>query len=283
MANTFKNIIRLLRYKHWPKNIFVLLGVFYTELQGFWPLAISAAIAFTLIASSVYIYNDICDLEEDKHHPLKKNRPLAASKVSLQLAYAVLSILLVVGFEIAYLVSFNLVIILLLYVIINILYNHWLRNILGLDVLCIAAGFMLRVFAGTIGIGLPITWWLTITATLMSLLIALSKRRLEIYLNFSTKKRTVLKKYQEKGIDSLILASAALTFFAYLFYIIFNHPFSFYFIITLPFAALGLLRFVYLVTDEVENDDPLVVFFQDPLSVMNLGMFVFLTYFALHQ
>ena len=184
----------LLRLSHWSKAVFVLFGFFYTPIRGYFVPALLAALAFCLISSAVYIYNDIQDKNEDSLHPHKKKRPLASDYISLTEALALLFLLLIVGLVLGWLISKQLAIILTVYLLVNLAYNHILKLIPILDVLCIAVGFMLRVLAGTIGIGLSISVWLTVAATLLSLFIALNKRRLEIQLGLKHSTRKVLKK-----------------------------------------------------------------------------------------
>ncbi len=278
-----KDFYRLLRLPQWSKGIFVLLGVIYADTLSNWPKALCAALSFCLIASAVYIYNDIQDLAEDRAHPHKKNRPLASNRVSVGFAVTSLVLLLLLGMGIAFVISIQLAVILCIYLLINLIYNHWLRLVPIFDVLCIASGFMLRVFAGTWGIGLPTTGWLTLTATLLSLLIALSKRRLEMRLGFKLTKRAVLKKYQPVVLDGMVILTAIACFASYFLYTIFSRAGSFYFLLTLPFTAVGLWRFTYLTFQPTKIDDPILVFFNDKLSFLNLFCFCGLTLLALLQ
>lgn len=271
----------LLRISHWSKAVFVLLGFFYTPIHGYFVPALLAALAFCLISSAVYIYNDIQDRTEDSLHPHKKKRPLANNDVSVVEALALLFVLLIVGLLLGWLISTKLAMILTIYLLVNIAYNHVLKLIPILDVLCIAVGFMLRVLAGTVGIGLSISVWLTISATLLSLFIALNKRRLELQLGLKHSTRKVLKKYHPLFLQHLIVATGAVCFAVYLFYIVIARGQSFYFILTLPFAAFALWRFAWLSTQNVENDDPVDVFLSDRLSRVNLWCFAILTFMAL--
>jgi 4-hydroxybenzoate polyprenyltransferase len=283
MANlmtSMKQFFYLLRLSHWSKAAFVLLGVFYSGSLEYLPRALLAALAFCLIASAVYIYNDLQDREEDRVHPQKCLRPLASGEVSLDFALSMLAVLLGCGLLLAWVISSVLAALLGVYLLVNLAYNHLLKNLPVLDVLCIASGFMLRVLAGTIGIGLPISWWLTITATLISLFIALCKRRLEKQLDIKIETRAVLKKYTPKTLDILITSTAICSFFAYLLYTIFARDESFYFLLTLPFAAIGLWRFAWLTTRDNEIDDPVSLFFNDNLSRLTLLCFFILTLVA---
>ena len=271
----------LLRLSHWSKAVFVLFGFFYTPIRGYFVPALLAALAFCLISSAVYIYNDIQDKTEDSLHPHKKKRPLASDYISLTEALALLFLLLIVGLVLGWLISKQLAIILTVYLLVNLAYNHILKLIPILDVLCIAVGFMLRVLAGTIGIGLSISVWLTVAATLLSLFIALNKRRLEIQLGLKHSTRKVLKKYHPLLLQRLIIGTGGACFVVYLFYIIYARSQSFYFILTLPFAAFALWRFAWLSTQNVENDDPVDIFIGDRLSRVNLWCFAVLTFMAL--
>lgn len=279
---TLKQFFSLLRLSHWSKSAFVFLGVIYSKSLSSLGLAFLAALSFCLIAGAVYIYNDLFDREVDRLHPKKCRRPLANDEISLDAAILTMAGLALAGLLLGWLISSTLAAILGLYLLINLLYNHLFKVIPILDVLSIASGFMLRVFAGTLGIGLPITWWLIITASLLSLFIAFCKRRLEKQMNLYDQTRVVLKKYTIQTLDYLIAMSATGCFVSYLLYTVIAHDQAYYFLLTLPFAAIGLWRFAWLSTQESENDDPITLFFNDNLSRLNLLSFMILTLIALY-
>ncbi|WP_131781835.1 decaprenyl-phosphate phosphoribosyltransferase [Legionella gresilensis] len=276
-----KKIAYLLRLTQWSKAAFVFLGVIYSGLPSYLLHAFLAAFAFCLLSSAVYIYNDLQDREHDRVHPKKCRRPLASGEISLGMAHVLLVSLLFMGLVLAWSISNLLFLILICYLIINLAYNYVLKKVPVLDVLCIASGFMLRVLAGTVGIGLPISWWLTCTATLISLFIAFSKRSLEKKLGLNTETRVVLKKYSQTMLNSLIMLTGVGSFLSYLLYTILVREEAFYFLITLPFAAIGIWRFAWLSARPADNDDPVSVFFQDSLSRLNLLVFLLLTFVAL--
>lgn len=278
---SIKQVFLLLRLSHWSKAAFVLLGVFYSGSLKYLPEALLAALSFCLIASAVYIYNDLQDREEDRLHPQKCHRPLVSGDISLNFALSMLAVLLFGGLFLAWSLSSTLAALLGLYLLINLAYNHILKNFPIVDVFCIASGFMLRVLAGTVGIGLPISWGLTLTATLISLFIALCKRRLEKQLGLEYATRAVLKKYSPRSLDVMIVAAAISCFMAYFFYTIYAQNESFYFLLTLPFAAIGLWRFTGLTTRNSDNDEPVSLFLSDNLSRFNLTCFLILTLVAL--
>ncbi len=281
---SLKQFVLLLRLSHWTKAAFVFLGVFYSGLLEFLPQAFLAALAFCLISSAVYIYNDIQDREDDRLHPQKCRRPLASETISLNFALTMLALLLLGGILLGWIISTTLAAILGLYLLINLAYNHFLKNVPIADVLCIASGFLLRVLAGTIGIGLPISWWLTVMATLLSLFIALCKRRLEKQLGLKFATRAVLKKYSFSSLDIMIVAVALCCFITYLIYTIYSRNQSFYFLLTLPFCAFGLWRFARLTTNnKTDNDDPVFLFVEDNISRFNFICFFLLTLFAIFK
>lgn len=277
------NYLALLRLSHWSKAVFVMLGFFYTPERGYLIPALLASLSFCLLASAVYIYNDIQDRSEDSLHPHKKRRPIASDNITVSEAIVILFLLLLSGLVLGWLVSKELAMILTVYLLVNCAYNHVLKLIPIWDVACIATGFMLRVLAGTIGIGLPISIWLTVAATLLSLFIALNKRRLEMHLGLKNSTRKVLKRYHPRVLYGLIMFTGIATFITYLLYIVYVHSESSYFLLTLPFAAIALWRFAWLTTQDIDNDDPVIVFLNDKLSRVNLYCFVALSFMALTQ
>ena len=277
----FKNYLELLRVSHWSKAVFVMLGFIYTQASGYFMPALLASLSFCLISSAVYIYNDIEDRSEDSLHPHKSRRPIASDKVNVTEAIFMLFLLLFSGLTLGWMVSKQLALILSVYLVVNLAYNHVLKLIPFFDVACIATGFMLRVLAGTVGIGLPISGWLTVTATLLSLFIALNKRRLELQLGLKHATRKVLKKYHPIILNWLIIIIGTACFVTYLFYTFFARNESFYLMLTLPFAAFALGRFSWLATQDVDNDDPVNVFLSDRLCRINLWCFAALTFMAL--
>lgn len=277
---SIKQLTHLLRLSHWSKSVFVFLGIIYSGGMNYLVDAFFAALSFSLISSAVYVYNDIHDRDADRLHPKKCFRPLATDAISLNEALWILCLLLVVGLLISWLISTTLVVLQGFYLLINLAYNHYLKKIPVLDVFCIASGFMLRVLAGTVGIGILISWWLILAATLVSLLIALCKRFLEKQLNLQNETREVLKKYSITILNNLMIFTAISCFIFYAIYILVVREDSSYFLVTLPFAAIGLGRFVWLSRNEESNDDPVSLCLTDSLSCFNLLCFSLMTVVA---
>jgi 4-hydroxybenzoate polyprenyltransferase len=275
----FHTFFQLIRFSQWTKSIFLFLGIIYSGSYYLWPSVFIAALAFSFISSAIYIYNDIHDIEEDRQHPEKSKRPLANQSASMTEAIVIMAFLLVFGLALAYLVSQIVVFIVLLYLLINVMYNIGLRSIPILDVLCVSSGFMLRILAGTIGVGLALSGWLTITGTLLSLFVALCKRLLE---NKIPNSRLVLKKYTAKMLERSIYFSALGCFISYILYVYLIKYGSFYFVLTIPFAGFGLFRLTYLTFSSIRGEDPLILLFSDIISVCNFSLFMLLTLLAFY-
>jgi 4-hydroxybenzoate polyprenyltransferase len=276
--------VRLIRIQDWLKSLFVLIGLIYsTKWQTYWLSSILAAIAFCLVSSAVYIYNDIKDVEQDKLHPLKKTRPLAQGVISLYQAVGLLFGFLIASLLLSYAISLNLLVIVLAYLVVNVAYNHGLKHIPYLEVVCIASGFLLRILAGTLGIGLMTSRWLLVCGTLLSVFIALAKRKLEMKLVDNNHTRKVLAQYQLLTIDNLMVAVAIMCLLCYSIYtyktgLTTNNTGL---LLTLPFAMLGIIRFWILTNKKSNNDDPIRLLLHDRLSWINLLIFISITFYAL--
>lgn len=276
-----KNIFSLLRISHWSKSVFIFTGVIYARAFDYLGYALIATLAFCLVSSAVYIYNDIQDRLQDSLHPRKRHRLIAREAIPISRALFVLFVLLMSGLALSLFLSTALAAILGCYLWINLAYNHYLKHIVIFDGLCIASGFLLRVLAGTIGIGLPISWYLAITVTLLGLFVAFSKRKLELQLDLDQSTRKVLKKYNLKMLQVFMLISGLACFSSYFFYALYPQKESFFFILTLPFAAFALIRFSWLTSLSNQSDAPINVLMADKVSQFNLFCFIALTLMAL--
>jgi 4-hydroxybenzoate polyprenyltransferase len=203
--------LRLARPLDWLKNGFVPLGLLFAEAWHRLPLVIDVAlvtIAFCLAASAVYAFNDISDADADRKHPRKRHRPVASGIIpvrhalifSIALAFAALAIAAWVRPEALALVGG--------YLLLNLFYSRLLRRIPFVDVLTIAAGFMLRVLAGTVGVGIPPSGWLLATALALTLFLGFAKRRAEFVSANGEPARASLAAYNQRVLDALTLATA---------------------------------------------------------------------------
>jgi len=220
------NYIHLLRPKHWIKNLFVFAAlIFSLNLFNIVKLiaSLQAFFAFCLASSFVYIINDIIDIEQDRKHPKKRNRPIASGKISVKNAIIISIICLIASIILAFFVNLNTLIIISVYIFINIFYSIKIKNVVILDVMFIALGFILRMIAGATAIEVSFSNWILLTTFCISLFLGFGKRRGEILLvnnNTQNNTRFVLKLYSAQFLDYMIMSSVTLTIISYALYTI---------------------------------------------------------------
>ena len=260
--------LQLIRIHHWIKNLFVFIGVFFAGLVFTPPHLLNALlvfISFCLATSAVYIINDIKDREYDKLHKKKKTRPLASGAITIKTAKNTLAIFLILLSGSLFFIKPLAIAFVLAYVILNVIYTFVLKKIVIIDVFSIALSFILRVLAGTIGIGILASSWLLVTIISLSLFLGFGKR-------FNEKKfveghRKVLQDYTEGFITHLILITSTLSIAFYSLYIIETNPDVIH-ILTIPLVMYGFFRYIYIThilkgggdpTEELLTDKPLLL------------------------
>jgi len=259
-----KAIIKELRIHQWIKNIFVLIPlVFDRQLFLVEPLTrtIIGFLLFCFVSSSVYLINDVMDVEADRLHPKKKNRPIASGELPIPLAITIATILVIGSFVGAYFLSIAFLIILALYFFINLAYSMKLKHIPLLDVFIIAAGFVLRVGAGVSIIEVErFSPWLYAVTTVFALFFALGKRRGELATiqNSNNNQRKVLDGYTIPMLDQFITIISATTIISYSLYTFSapNLPDNHSMMLTIPFAIYGIFRYLYLIQVKNEGGAP---------------------------
>lgn len=261
-----KDIFKLLRPHQYIKNSFVLLGVLFGHQWSSTSLseAFIAFIAFCLIASSVYILNDIMDIEADRNHPIKCNRPLPSGKVSLSLAKTLLTLLVISSLILSFTVSLWALIFISSYFVMNIFYSWKLKHVVILDVFIISAGFMLRILTGTVGLGIEPTAWLLLCGLMVTLFLGFSKRRAELLTiqNMSSDSgmtRKVLDNYSPIMLEQYIGITAACTIISFGLYTVSPQTIELHgsdnLIYTLPFVVYGIFRYLYLLHSQKKGND----------------------------
>lgn len=211
-----RSFSKLLRVKHWVKNILVAVPLFFSQnlLQmDIWKSTVLGFIAFSLISSCVYIINDIQDVDKDRMHPKKKFRPIASGKITVKSAYSIFAICLCVSITISYTIaSMNAVVIVLLYLFLNIAYSKGLKNKALIDVVILTSGFFLRVVYGAVISHVEISAWLYLTVISGAFYLGFGKRRNEMQQqgNDGTT-RKVLKSYSLSFLDKNMYVCLALT------------------------------------------------------------------------
>ena len=248
--------LQLIRVHQWVKNLFVFVPLLFSLhlFNLFYFLqTLSAFIVFCFASSVIYVINDIVDIESDRTHPVKKNRPLPAGDISKSTA-VVLAIFLLILVSVA-LAYFNYKFILLaaVFIVLNILYSFWLKNVVILDIFSIAAGFSIRVLAGAFAIQVPVSSWLLLTTMFISLFLGVMKRRSELALvseNSGVQSRKVLGQYSLNFTDQMATIAATGVIVCYALYSVAPRTVSIFnterLIYTTPFVVFGIFRFMYL-------------------------------------
>ena len=256
--------IRLLRPQQWSKNGFVLAGYFFVqgwEQPGLTAQVALALVGFVLVSSAVYVLNDLADREVDRHHPSKCRRPIASGRVSTTAARLVLILLLAIGLLVSWQSSQTVLALTAGYFVLNLLYSHRLQYIVILDVFSIAAGFMLRVLTGTVGVGIPPSNWLLLCSIMLSLFLGFGKRYAElISLDGANPHRQVLDSYSEPLLQTLIGVSAGAALLTYALYTVDASTLRTHetggLIYTVPLVAYGLFRYLYNLYGKRSGQDP---------------------------
>ncbi len=249
------NLIKTLRPKQWAKNLFIFTALVFdrklTDKQALLHTLAGAAL-FSLVASAVYIFNDIADREADQQHPTKKNRPIASGKLTIKAAWSIGIILLLISLPLAYLLSPAFLVICVIYFILNLAYSTKLKHIPLIDVLVLASFYLLRVISGTTLIEVKrFSPWLYVVTSLFALFIGLGKRRAELVLQAKESGgiRPVLDGYSISLLDQLITIVSGTTIVAYSLYTFSapNLPDNHSMMLTIPFALYGIFRYLYLI------------------------------------
>lgn len=273
-------IVTLLRPKQWVKNFFVLAPLLFSGLFFDLEAIYNSLVAFFLFcstSSATYIMNDIRDVENDRRHPKKsKSRPIASGLVTINEALIVMCLLLVMVVFIG-LDYFGVLIVLVVYFIQNIAYSLKLKHIPVLDIFIIAFGFVLRVLAGTVALGIPMSTWIGITTLCLALYLASIKRKQEIA-NVGVDGRKVLKRYTIGLVNRYAEMSAT---GALVFYSLFAMTAGNHMELTIPFVLFGLYRYWYVVDTLNGGESPTDALLQDPYLLATIVAWVSFCVWAL--
>ena len=276
-------LLQALRTYQWIKNLFIFAPLLFSQNLTNGPLvlvSLRAFAAFCMISSAQYIFNDIRDLEEDRAHPVKSRRPLASGRMKTGSAIALLIGMGTGGILIAATINLPFLLITAGYFILQVLYTLWLKHVVILDVFIIAAGFLIRVIAGGLAIGVEISSWLLICTILLSLFLALGKRRYELVLldQNASQHRPILKEYNPYLLDQMISVVTASTFVAYCLYTISDETVEKFgtknLIFTVPFVLYGIFRYLYLIHQKAEGGTPEALVLKDKPLLIDIFLWV---------
>jgi len=260
-----------MRPYQWYKNLVVFIAIIFSQNMldfEMWLHSLLAFATFCSISGSVYIINDINDIERDKLHPRKRTRPIAAGTLTPRTALLISILLLLLSISASFLANYELGYIVILYLLINLLYTFYLKYIALIDVMVVAVGFVLRAIAGSVVIDVPVSPWLILCVFLMALVLAFGKRRHELLT--ASASRESLSQYSEKMLEDLLNISVSMLLMSYALYSFYSHD---YMMVTLPFAFYGVFRFVQLIYLENFGGEAELIL-KDRISLANLALWI---------
>ena len=277
---TFRHILTIVRPEHWVKNLFLFIPAFFAARLSEPAVFVHTAlgfVAFSLIASAVYVLNDLVDAPHDRHHPDKRRRPVASGAIGVRQGIILLSVLFLAGSSLAACLSRDMLIFSLLYFTINIFYSLYLKHIAIIDISLIGLGFLLRVFAGGAAAGVEVSQWLIVLTFLLALILGLAKRRGEYLVE--TKGHTfrkALEGYNLPFLDLSMVVCSTVAIVAYLMYCfspeVTDRIGSNGIYYTAFFVIIGVLRYLQLTLVYNKTESPTRALLRDLfLQIVLLG------------
>jgi 4-hydroxybenzoate polyprenyltransferase len=279
-ASVLAGLMISMRPRQWVKNLVVFAALIFAKKLVFLPSLGRAAAAFALFccaSGAVYIVNDLFDADRDRKHPLKARRPIASRALGVQAAVTAVIVLLTGSLVAGFALSLPFGAILLTYVVVNLVYSFWLKEVVIIDVMVIASGFVLRAVAGALVIDVPISHWLIMCTILLSLFLALCKRRQELEsLVDAHGHRTSLKDYSLDFIDQMINVVTPSTLVTYVLYSVSPEVEeklgTKYLYLTVPFVLYGIFRYLYLVHQKGGGGNPAQSLLTDRPLLLCVGL-----------
>lgn len=283
--------LKLLRPKHWAKNLFLFVPLFFAgEIANVDKiiLLLQAFLAFSLVASSIYIINDYKDIEADRAHPVKCKRPLASGAVKPSTALVIFGICVLAGFALAFLIKSKFAFVLGIYFVLNIAYTFGLKNISILDIMILATGFVLRIKAGGIASNIAISEWLMLMVFLLALFMAIAKRRDDVLIKNTSGKemRKASKGYNLDFMNVSLSIAAAVIIVAYIMYTMApetNARFGTYRLYyTSIFVIAGLLRYLQITYVENDTGSPTKILYKDRFIQLTILLWILSFYVIIY-
>jgi 4-hydroxybenzoate polyprenyltransferase len=284
--------LTLLRPKDWAKNLFLFIPLFFSGDFFHWdlyPRLILGFIAFSLVASSIYIINDYRDIEYDKKHPEKKSRPLASGKVSKPAALIICVLLLITGFAIAFFIRDKFLFVLGIYFILNLAYSFGLKTIPILDIIIVAIGFVLRIKSGAVIAMIGLTEWLNIMVFLLALFMAIGKRRDDVLLKLSsgTDMRKSIKGYNLEFLNVVLALVCAVIVVAYFMYTmspdVIRRMGTYRLYYTCLFVLAGILRYLQIIFVHSAAGSPTRILYKDRFIQISILLWITSFYLIIYM
>ena len=292
--NKIKSIVQLLRPQQWSKNLFIFMPLFFSaNVNNIHQLTLCfyAFVSFSFVASAIYCINDVIDIEDDRKHPEKSQRPLASGQVAIKTAIRLSILLLVVGISFLLLTNtnINLIIVVLLYLIMNIAYVFKLKQIAIIDVMCISSGFVLRVVVGGLAADVVLSHWIVLMTFLLALFLAFAKRRDDVlhHLKKGIIARKNIVNYNTEFLNAMMGITATITIISYIMYTVDkevierfnNHQ---YIYVTSIFVLAAIFRYLQIAMVQEQSGSPTKILLKDKfIQICIVGWiiaFVFIIY-----
>jgi 4-hydroxybenzoate polyprenyltransferase len=273
-----------LRPKHWAKNLLVFIPLLFGKKAFTFPDNFQVLLGFfifCLASSAAYLANDLMDIKRDKAHPLKSLRPIAAGKVSKLTAKAAITALIAISVITAFMLNNSFGLLIIVYLFFNVIYSRVLKEVVIIDVFCLAGFFLLRVVAGTIIAKVDFSYWMIFMTVFLALFLGFNKRRreLKILKKDAVDHRGVLVEYSPYFIDQMISIITSSIVIVYMLYAVdartvhyFGTNHLYY---SVPFVYYGIFRYLYLVHKKYSGGDPVNVLFKDKMMQFDILLWVF--------
>lgn len=288
-----KNYLKLLRAPQWIKNLFVFVPLLFSKHffdQNYFILSLAGFIIFCLTSSLVYIINDIIDIEADRVHPVKKERPLPSGKITKEqasvTAFIIFLIIIISG------INFNPHFLALIgtYLLLNLFYSIKWKHLVLVDIFCIAAGFMIRVIAGAYIIEVEISSWLLLTTMFISLFLAIMKRKSELSNSQNIENsanRKVLTHYSLDFTNQISTIAASAVIICYALYTVSQRTVAVFgsenLIYTTPFVVFGIFRYMYLVYMNQQGENTTEIIITDLPMIFNIIFYILATILIVYK
>jgi 4-hydroxybenzoate polyprenyltransferase len=265
-------LLRALRPNQWVKNLVVFAGAVFSGSVGERSKlfeAVIAAVTFCLVSSATYLFNDLRDVDADRRHPTKRNRPIASGALSPVLAGATSVVLLIIGFGLAAFIGRLFFEVVVVYLATNIAYSLGLKRVVILDVMLVSLGFVLRSVAGAVAVDVAASSWIVVCSLELAMLIVLGKRRADfIAAERNGSRETLPEEWYSVGLlDQLMTASAGASIVTYAMYTLAPETISRVgsrrLVLTLPMVVYGCLRYLFLAQSDRTTDDPSLLLISD--------------------
>ncbi len=277
-------VLVTLRPQQWVKNLLLFAGLIFSQNFSNLNLLLTSLAAFglfCLLSSSIYVVNDIIDVESDRKHPLKSNRPIAKGEIKISTAIFLFILLALISLAFSTLLNRSFALMALSYFVLNLVYTRYLKHVVIIDVMCIAFGFVIRAVAGAVVIGVEISAWLVVCTILLALFLSFGKRRHELLLldTQASDHRKILTEYSPYFLDQMISVVTASTVVAYAFYTLSSEVEiklgTKYMELTIPFVLYGVFRYLYLIHQKEGGGSPTKMLLNDTPLLVNIILWFF--------